>query len=280
MATALALGRTIDGAPRPEGHTSGPRRRSGRWLPTPRTTFRSSSTSSYRPGPERRVHAAIAAFGRVTGRDQLDGFYKNILKRMATSLQGVQQNQGDKGAKDAAAEQQGMLMDIAAALVPGLKPEALEKLLGIVNVSVVYKDPGIQKKSYKLLRAILSRSADLKSRSLEGVRESLSNAQSFATPPQRSTGCFASGPWSPSWTRPALTWRTRTSRTPDLAGDGDRDVHKKNSKTHRAALDLLAETAHGFKGPRSAMGSPLMEPGPLGFINVVAGGSSRSTRIW
>ena len=103
---------------------------------------------SSRPSERGRVHAAIAAFGRVTGRDQLDGFYKNILKRMATSLQGVQQNQGDKGAKDTAAEQVGMLMDIAA-LVPGLGPEALEKLLGIVNVSVVYKDPGIQKKSYK-----------------------------------------------------------------------------------------------------------------------------------
>ena len=265
------------GFPRPEGHTSEGAEEALRavasysknYLPLLFNLFVSS-----RPSERGRVHAAIAAFGRVTGRDQLDGFYKNILKRMATSLQGVQQNQGDKGAKDAAAEQQGMLMDIAAALVPGLKPEALEKLLGIVNVSVVYKDPGIQKKSYKLLRAILSRSADLKSRSLEGVRESLSNAQS---------SCYA----------PAKKYRLLCVRamvsildeaSADVADSDKQDAmtslvteivmctKEKNSKTHRAALDLLAETAHGFKGLRSAMGSPLMEPGPLGFINVVAGG--------
>ena len=103
---------------------------------------------------------------------------------MATSLQSVQ-SEGDKSVKDASVEQQGMLMDIAAALVPGLKKSALESLLNITKVSIVYKDSGIQKKSYKLLLCLLKRWEEINPALLEGIQTNLSNAQSACYAPAK-----------------------------------------------------------------------------------------------
>ncbi|QDZ25086.1 NUC173 domain-containing protein [Chloropicon primus] len=226
---------------------------------------------SSRPSERGQIYDAIAAFGTITDSETLDGFYKNILKRMANSLQTIQ-SEGDKSMRDASIEQQGMLMDIAAALVPGLKREALEKLLSIVNVSIVYKDSGIQKKSYKLLFCMLKRSGDLKPTSILGIQESLSNAQGV---------CYA-----PAKKNRLLCVRAMISIIDSRVEDKEKDqetmtamvteivmcTKEKNSKTHKAALDLLADIASSFKGLESVNDGPLLEPGPLGFINVVAGG--------
>lgn len=226
---------------------------------------------SSKPSERGQVHAAIAAFGMITDQDTLEGFYKNILKRMATSLQSVQ-SEGDKSVKDASVEQQGMLMDIAAALVPGLKKSALESLLNITKVSIVYKDSGIQKKSYKLLLCLLKRWEEINPTLLEGVQTNLSNAQS---------ACYA-----PAKKNRLLCVRSMISIIDHRTEDREKAqeamtsmvteivmcTKEKNSKTHKAALDLLGDIASSFKGLESVDDGPLLESGPLGFINVIAGG--------
>ena len=226
---------------------------------------------SSKPSDRGQIHAAISAFGMITDPETLDGFYKNILKRMSSSLQSIQA-ENEKSMKDASLEQQAMLMDIAAALVPGLKKSALESLLNITNVSIVYKDSNIQKKSYKLLFCLLKRPEEFSKKSLSGIQESMVKAQGACYPPAKKNRL--------------LCLRAMIAIIDSRAEDKEKDqdlmtsmvaeivmcTKEKNSKTHKAALDLLADIASSFKGLESVSEGPLLEAGPLGFINVVAGG--------
>ena len=219
------------------------------------------------------LHAAIAAFAHISDADILDGFYKNILKRMAQALQ---EEGTDKSKSVVAREQQEILMDIACALTPGLKPPALGNLVNITKVSIRNPNPGIQKKGYKLLQALLKRAGDLGSECLLQVHGTLLEAQGACTAPAK---------------RHRLHCMRALIRSLDggaafSTGIKDRDeealtamvtemvmcTKEKNSKTHKAALDLLADIASSFEGLRFASEGPLLAPGPAGFVNVVAGG--------
>ena len=214
------------------------------------------------------LQRTISAFALVSDQAALNGFFRNVLKRLAGAVK-----EGDEAGPAAAPEllaQRNALMDLCTALVAGLDGASLGLAARVAKAFLADGDTTIQKKAYKVFAEIFERHPAY-------LREHVAEFQAML------------GETHDSCTSASRRYRLRcikaTVATMGGAGFRDEDVAERhaqqaamitelclctkevNHKTRVAAFKLLSELGRTYRPVQP--GAPA---GPRGFVAVVAAG--------
>lgn len=105
--------------------------------------------------------ATVEGFARITPAEALDGFFKQVLRKLLEAT--ADASGADKGSDEsaAAATRQGIFVELALALVEGLPANAAAMLLRGARPLLAAPSASVQKKAYKLLARLAKRRPDV-----------------------------------------------------------------------------------------------------------------------